>query len=104
MLIVTAKENQTFIVVYVYFSEKGKFDILSQNKIQIDSFGVFISFVEESLNVVVFISPHINPELFIIPQCLVPKDQFGFIKERENMSRFFGHILSLLKYYNQIIV
>lgn len=62
---------------------------------QIDSSCVFISFVEESLNVVVFNSPHINPELFIIPQCLVLKDQFGFIKERENMSLFYEHILSL---------
>lgn len=35
---------------------------------QIDSSCVFISFVEESLNVVVFNSPYIKPELFIIAQ------------------------------------
>lgn len=75
-------------------SLKGKFVILSQNKIQIDSFNVFISFVEVSLNDVVFNTPHINPESFIIPQCLVLKDQFEFIKERENMSLFYEHILS----------
>ena len=61
---------------------------------QIDSSCVFISFVEVSLNVVAFNTSHINPESFIIPQCLVPKDQFELIKERENMSLSYEHILS----------